>query len=122
MKIIKIKTQSLTVTAVLIESKTAEAIWNALPFESEVNTWGDEIYFEIPLSLQLENGKRVVQVGDLAYWPEGNCFCIFFGTTPISTNGEIRPASAVSVFGRLTDEPSLLKKVKAGENIRVERA
>ena len=118
-KKIQIKAGSIAVLAELNDTKTAQAIWRALPFKSHVNLWGEEIYFPIPLSLELEDGQEVVSIGDLGYWPEGNAFCIFFGPTPVSQVGEIRPASAVTVFGRITSDAAILKQVRSGTEITV---
>lgn len=118
---IRIKAGSIAALAELSNSKTAEAIWQALPFSSKVNTWGDEIYFGIPLKMELEAGKEIVNFGDLGYWPPGSAFCIFFGATPASRQDEIRAASAVDIFGRLIDDPELFKMVEEGEEIFVER-
>ncbi len=104
---IRFKAGSVIVVAELYNTKTAEAIWQALPFSSKVNTWGDEIYFSIPLKMELEAGQEIVEFGDLGYWPPGSAFCIFFGLTPMSSQDEIRAASAVDIFGRLEDDPKL---------------
>jgi len=106
--------------AELNDSQTAKLIWKALPIESTVNTWGEEIYFSIPVKATLENPKSVVEMGDLGYWPTGNAFCIFFGKTPVSTDKEIRPASAVCVIGKLLGDPKEFKKVNVGETIVLE--
>jgi len=119
---IRIKVGSVTALADLSDTKTAEAIWQALPFSSTVNTWGDEIYFSIPLKIGLESGQEVVNLGDLGYWPPGSAFCIFLGPTPMSKQDEIRTASAVNVFGRLAGDPKMFKGIKARERIVVERA
>ena len=100
---------------------TSNAIWDSLPIEARVNTWGDEIYFTIPVNTDEENSKEVVELGDLGYWPPGNAFCIFFGRTPASRGNEIRPASPVNVFGRVESNPTLFKKVGSGEKIRIEK-
>jgi len=121
MRNIRVKAGSLTMLAELLNTKTAEAIWEALPVSSKVNTWGKEIYFSIPLKMDLENGQEVVHSGDLGYWPPGNAFCIFFGPTPASHGDEIRAASAVNVFGRLLDNPKMFEGVKQGDSIVVER-
>ena len=73
-----------TASAVLNETHTAEAIWEALPIEARANTWGDEIYFSIPVKLDTERGQATVELGDLGYWAPGTAFCIFFGPTPMS--------------------------------------
>jgi len=101
---------------------TARRIWEALPIEARANTWGDEIYFGIPVDADPENPREVVDLGDLAYWPPGNAFCIFFGRTPASRGDEIRPASAVNVFGKVKGDPKVFKKVRIGERVRIERA
>jgi len=118
----KIKVGAIEALAELFDTKTAEAIWQGLPFDSEVNTWGDEIYFNIPLKVELEAGREVVKLGELGYWPPGTAFCIFFGPTPISKQGEIRAASQVNIFGKLISDIQVFKKVKDGERIRVEKA
>jgi len=102
--------------------RTAQAVWEALPLEAGANTWGDEIYFSIPVEVEAEDPREVVDLGDLGYWPPGNAFCIFFGPTPASRGDEIRPASPVNVFGRVTGDPKVFRKVRAGERVRVERA
>ena len=102
--------------------ETAKAIWEALPLEARANTWGDEIYFSIPVSIEAENLKAVVDLGDLGYWPPGNAFCIFFGPTPMSRGDEIRPASPVNVFGRVIGDPKVFKAVRGGEKVKLERA
>ena len=117
---IRIKVGSLTVAAELYNTKTAEAIWQALPFRGKVSTWGDEIYFRIPLGMELESGQEIVDFGDLGYWPPGNAFCIFFGQTPMSNKNEIRAASAVDIFGKVVDDTEVFKGVKDGEEIVAE--
>ncbi len=101
---------------------TAKKIWDALPVEARANTWGDEIYFGVPVDADPENPREVVELGDLAYWPPGKAFCIFFGRTPASRGDEIRPASAVNVFGKVEGDPKVFKKVRSGERVRIERA
>ena len=76
-----------------------------MPLEARVETWGDEIYFDIGLALPAEAPREVVEAGDLGYWPPGRAFCVFFGPTPMSRGDEIRPASAVTVVGRCVDDP-----------------
>ena len=102
--------------------RTARAVWDALPIEARASTWGDEIYFSIPVEEEAENPKEVVEMGDLGYWPPGNAFCIFFGPTPASRGDEIRPASPVNVFGRVEGDPGVFKKVRSGERVVLERA
>jgi len=118
---IKIIAGSVEAVAEMNDSKTADAIWNALPIRARGNTWGDEIYFGIPVSMGEENGKDVVDMGDIAYWPPGNAFCIFFGPTPASTGSEIRPASAVNVVGKVKGDTKVFKAVGSGEQVVLER-
>ena len=121
-KKITITTGDLKVDASLNDSETAQKMWEALPIEGRVNIWGDEIYFSIPINIGLKNAKAVVLEGDLAYWPPGNAFCIFFGTTPVSQGDEIRPASPVNVFGKIIGDPKVFKKVSSGTKIIVEKS
>jgi len=116
---IRITAGAIEAGAELNNTETAEAIWQALPIKGRVNLWGDEVYFSIPLSLQLEAGQEVVSVGDLGYWPDGNAFCIFFGPTPASQRDEIRPASPVTVFGRVIGDATIFKKVPARTKITI---
>jgi len=120
-KKITIKTEDLKVDAGLNDSETAQNIWNALPIEGSVNTWGDEIYFSIPVKVGLENAEEAVSEGDLGYWPPGSAFCIFFGTTPVSRGNEIRAASPVNVFGKIIGDPKVFKKVSSGAKIIIEK-
>ena len=118
---IKISAGPVEAEAELNSSSTAQSIWKALPFSSTAQRWGDEVYFSIPVSLDAESQKEVVDMGDLGYWPPGTAFCIFFGRTPASRGNEIRPASPVNVFGKLTGSPEVFRKVKDGSRIKVER-
>ena len=108
----------------LNDSPTAEAIWDALPIARTVNTWGHEFYFDIGVQAEPEPGASdVVEVGDLAYWPPGMAFCVFFGRTPASQGNEVRAASPVNVVGRIDDPPvDALRRVRTGTAIRIEAA
>ena len=101
---------------------TAKAILNALPFESSVNVWGDEVYFDIPATIDEENSQKEVEIGDLGYWPAGSCFCIFYGRTPASSGDKPVAASPVNVFGKIIGDPLVFRKTESGEAIRVEKA
>jgi len=120
-KKIKITVGEIEAEAELNDTRTAQAIWEALPIKGYANLWGDEIYFSIPLSLALEAGQELVNVGDLGYWPDGNAFCIFFGPTPTSQSGEIRPASQVTVFAKAISDATVFKKVSTGTEITIRR-
>ncbi|MCF7974591.1 MAG: hypothetical protein K9N55_12300, partial [Phycisphaerae bacterium] len=103
-------------------SETASAIWEALPFEATVNRWGDEIYFAIPVQVKLSQDAHAdMAVGDVAYWPPGQAFCIFWGPTPASTGSEPQAASPVNVFGRVLDSPQDFGNVQDGDTITIEQ-
>ena len=119
---IKITAGTVSANATLDDSATARAIWDALPLAVAGQTWGDEIYFSIPVTVDPESPRDTVEMGDLAFWPPGTAFCIFFGRTPASRGDEIRPASAVNVFGRVQGDPAVFKRVRSGTTVRVERA
>jgi uncharacterized protein len=109
---IRIRVGQLTMEAQLHDTPTAQKIARALPIHASFNTWGDEIYFVIPVTSELdENASEVVALGDLGYWPPGKAFCIFFGQTPMSRPGEIRPASAVNIVGRVIGDATQFKQV-----------
>lgn len=118
---IQITAGEVTVEAELNETQTAQAVWEGLPIEGMVNTWGDEIYFSTPVVAELEAGQEIVEMGDLGYWPPGKAFCVFFGPTPASRGDEIRPASPVTVFGRVVGDATALKAVPDGARVNVRR-
>lgn len=101
--------------------ETCRAIWDSLPFDSTVNRWGDEIYFETPVRLKKEKGRVAMDVGDVAYWPPGRAICIFFGPTPASRRGEPRAYSPVNLFAKIVGDPKVFKRVKDSDKVRVER-
>lgn len=120
---IRILVSELKIEAELNESKTAQAVWEALPIEAKANLWGEEIYFAIPVKTELEAGSReIVSAGELGYWPTGHAFCIFFGPTPASRGNEIRAASAVNIIGKVLTEPKAFLKVKDGAKVTLEKA
>lgn len=123
MENIVIEAGEIRLTAELDDSTTAKEIIAALPIEGRANTWGDEIYFEIPVEVELVADARAdVTVGEIGYWPTGSAFCIFFGPTPASTGDAPRAASPVNVFGRIIGDASDLKKVQDGNTIRLTAA
>lgn len=123
MRKIKITAGDVIATATINDSATADAIWEALPIEANGNTWGDEIYFGIPVTIEAADDARdVVDMGALAYWPTGSAFCIFFGLTPASRDQEIRAASAVNIFGSIEGDATIFKNVPNGTLIRIEAA
>ena len=120
---ITITAKDISAVATLKDNSTAQAIWDGLPLEASVNTWGDEIYFEIPVAVkEADDATDVVEMGSLGYWPPGKAFCIFFGTTPASRRDEIRAASPVNPFGSIDDDPTIFKKVPDGAVIKIEKA
>jgi len=123
MKRIRITAGNITLEATLANTACAEELWNILPLAAKINTWGDEIYFSIPIHLALDaTAREVVEVGDLGYWPEGPAFCIFYGSTPISNDKEIRPASAVNIIGKVIGDPTSLCMVLPGSKITIEQS
>ena len=119
---IQISTGNLILAATLNELETANQLWESLPITGRVQIWGDEIYFSIPLNVEEELGSQeTVQAGTVAYWPPGSALCLFWGPTPISAPGEIRPASAVNVVGILDNDPNLLAAVPSQAEIIIEK-
>jgi hypothetical protein len=110
---IRIIVGEASLEAELLENETARAIYDALPIESSYSTWGDEIYFSIPVQKDLEEGTTDVEVGDLGYWPPGRAFCIFYGRTPASSGDKPVPASEVSPIGRVIGDAAALREVSA---------
>lgn len=109
---IKIMIGDLSIEGELNDSPTAKKVAEALPITTSFNTWGDEIYFVIPVDAELDDTAREeVEIGDIGYWPTGNAFCIFFGQTPISEPGKIVPASAVNVIGKVIGDATRFKEV-----------
>jgi hypothetical protein len=109
-------------TAELADTPTARAIAEALPFESSVQTWGEEVYFTTPVSARLEkDARQVVERGTLCFWTEGDALALPFGRTPISSDERPKLASPCNVLGRIDDFPRL-SKVKTGEKVWVEKA
>jgi hypothetical protein len=119
---INISVGKVSLAAELLDTPTATRILDALPIEGSANVWGDEIYFDIPLSLEQEPDARAdVAVGDLAYWPAGQAFCIFFGPTPVSTGDLPRAYSPVNVFGRILGDARQLKGISGGIPVKVKK-
>jgi hypothetical protein len=119
---IKITAGNVSMEAELNDTDTAKKIWEALPIQQKGNTWGYEIYFSIPVKAKEENAREVVDLGDLAYWPPGSAFCIFFGSTPASSGDECRAASPVNVVGKLLGNPKDFIKVPNGAKVIIEKS
>ena len=119
---IKVSVGVIVVMVKLNDSSTAKALWDSLPISGNANIWGDEIYFSIPIYQEEEqDSQKTVQIGDVAYWPPGRAMCLFWGQTPVSAPGEVRPASAVNVIGVIDGDPTVLNNVSDGSEITVER-
>lgn len=120
-KAIRIQAGPVSMTAELNDSPTAEALYSALPIKAQAQTWGDEIYFRIPVKQPLDKtAVEVVEIGDLGYWPTGSAFCIFFGPTPVSRGNEIRPAGAVNIIGKIKGDAKNFKSVRDGDPVVLE--
>src|SRR5712672_1621364 len=111
---------SIVLDAELLDTPTAQAVAKALPIASSVMTWGEEVYFEIPVKVAREAGARaVVTPGEVAYWPEGHCIALGFGRTPISQGDETRLASPCNIFAKAVSDVKVLAQIKAGTTISV---
>ncbi len=121
MKPIKIYTKKISLPAKLDDSPTAKLIYEALPIEGEARRWGDEIYFSIPVESNLEKQARAeMTIGEIAYWPPGNAFCIFFGPTPASFDNRPHAAGPVNPVGKIIGDATQFKDVRDGEKVRIE--
>jgi len=120
MKIKLIFDEKEEILAEFFDTVCAKAIYDILPIEANLNTWGDEFYFSIPLDYSLdETATLKVKAGDIGYWPPGKALAIFFGPTPASIDENPVPASEVNIVGRLLEDPSKLKKLKNSTKIRI---
>jgi uncharacterized protein len=120
---LRITAGKVTAEAILNDSPTATKIWEALPIEARGNTWGDEIYFSIPVdAAQAKDARDLVAVGELGYWSPGTAFCIFFGRTPASTDERPRAASPVNILGAIQGDATVFRAVASGTRVRLERA
>ena len=115
-----ISVEDVSMEAEVYDTPTGQAVIAALPLESAASLWGDEIYFDIQVTLGLEpEAKEIVAVGDLGYWPTGSAFCIFFGPTPVSQNDEPRAYSPVNVFGKILGDAQVFRQISSGSSIQV---
>lgn len=111
---------TLTLDADMLDTATARAIAAALPLSASVMTWGEEVYFEIPVRCAREKEARaVVTAGEIAYWPDGNCIAIGFGRTPISKGDEIRLASPCNIFAAARGDVKTLASIRSGAKVTV---
>lgn len=122
MRRVKMTIGGIEIRAELFDTPTADAIFDGLPFDSSAQTWGEEVYFSTPLSLDREaDARAVVEAGELAFWVEGDSIAIGFGPTPISQGDEIRLAAPTNIWGRALDDVKRLIDVQTGAPVRVER-
>ena len=101
----------------LNDTDTAKTIRDSLPLTSEAQTWGEEVYFSTPLSIEQEAGTLDVDVGDVGWWPPGSAVALFFGRTPASSGPKPVPASEVTIFGRVVEGLEVLRKVEPGDKL-----
>ncbi len=113
---------NISMEAELKESESASTLWEALPITGMANVWGEEIYFQIPVDAPLEDSAREeMEVGEIAYWPPGGAFCIFFGRTPASVDDAPRAASPVNPLGKVMGDPKEFLSVRSGEEVLLEK-
>jgi len=122
MRRLKMTIGSVELTAELLDTPTADAIYNNLPIESEAQTWGEEVYFETPVRVIKEgNARDVVEPGELAFWVEGNSIAVGFGPTPVSRGSEIRLVTKTNIWGHSIEDVKSLKSVRDGDPILLEK-
>jgi hypothetical protein len=118
---LKFRTERIEVD--LLDTPTAKALIEALPFESRAQTWGEEVYFATPVKAALEkDARQVVEPGTVCFWTEGDALALPYGRTPISSDERPKLASRCNVLGRLLGDPKRLAAVRSGEAVTVERA
>jgi hypothetical protein len=120
---IKIAIDGIELVAQLFQTPTSERVYHALPLESVVNRWGDEVYFHVPVEAELEEGATDVQeVGNICFWTSGRAVAIFFGPTPVSQGDEPRAYEAVNLIGKVEGDARVLEETRTGDRVRVEKA
>ena len=121
-KIVRINVGNIKLYSELNDTNTAVKVYNALPFQGEGVLWGHELYFAMPIEVELASDAReVMAVGELAFWPPGNAFCIFFGPTPVSLSNEPRAASPVNPIGQILEGAEKLSEIKSNKEVLLEK-
>ena len=119
---IRITAQDASFDVSLKETPTAKALFEAAPFESRAQTWGEEVYFTTPVSARLEpDSRQIVDPGTVCFWTEGDALALPYGPTPISTDDKPKLASRCNVLGKIEGDPRRLSRIKAGEKITVHK-
>jgi uncharacterized protein len=119
---LRIEAGKVALAVELLDTPTAKAILNALPFEAHAQTWGEEVYFSTPVNAKLEpDAKQIVAPGTVCFWTEGDALALPYGRTPISTDERPKLANRCNVLGTLVGDPKLLARIKAGEKIIVSK-
>ncbi len=102
----------------LFDNPTADAIAGVLPVDAKISRWGDEVYFSLPVDAPAGDEVDAVDIGDIAWWVPGSAFCVFFGMTPCSDD-HIRPASPVTLIGRVSGDSLLLRDARDGADVKL---
>jgi uncharacterized protein len=120
---LRIQAGQVVLTVELLDTPTAKALVAALPFESRAQSWGEEIYFTTPVSVELEpDAKQIVEPGTVCFWTEGNALALPYGRTPISTDERPKLASRCNVVGRIAGDPRSIGHIAAGEKLTLSKA
>ena len=105
------------------KTPSVRALVEKLPFKSRAQTWGDEVYFSVPFHAAREAGSRMeMEVGEVAFWPDGDAIALFFGPTPISDGAAPMAYSPCNILGRVAGDPTVLRKIKPGTPLEVTKA
>jgi hypothetical protein len=120
-KKIRISWPSGEVLAQLADTPTTRKLVKILPYETSANTWGEEVYFELPFNTEREaDATTVVERGTVCFWLDGRALALLFGRTPISQGNECRLISEANIMGKIVGDPNVLKSVKGGDSVRLQ--